>query len=72
MLSVCDATTGECVSEFSVRHLGWKPFAVALSTNNNRIAVAYVHESFLEPSRGFFVTTHNFEDGTGVRMSNRQ
>jgi WD40 repeat protein len=72
MLSVCDATTGECVSEFSVRQLGCKPFAIALSTNNNRIAVAHGDESFLEPSRGFFVTTHNFEDGTEVRMFNRQ
>jgi hypothetical protein len=72
MLSVCDATTGECVSEFSVRQLGCMPFAIALSRNNNRIAVAYVDESFLEPSRGFFVTTHNFEDGTEVRMFNRQ
>jgi hypothetical protein len=72
MLRVCDAVTGECISTFSVRQSGETPSAIALSPRNNRIAVAYVDNSFYKRTREFFVTVFEFEDGTVVQTINRK
>jgi WD40 repeat protein len=72
MMRVCDATTGECVSRFSVRQSDHWPHAVVLSPSNNRAAIAYCDASFHERCRGFFVAIYDLEDGSVIRMLNRQ
>jgi WD40 repeat protein len=71
MLRVCEATTGECVSTFSVRQSDQQSLAIAFSPSNVLIAIAYTNSYFDRPHRGFLVAIYDFK-GTVVRMLNHK